>query len=234
LKTLKDLNVPYLDLWLMHWPVAFLYVPYDKNRRGYDSNYDPNDLSQIDLSSNGGSKVDRTVSIRETWEAMEKCVEEGLVKAIGVSNFTCPLIHDLLTYAKIRPVVNQVESHVYLQQSNLIKYCEEQLIRVEGYSVLGTSEFKKKDDPEVLKDPLIIKLSEKYGKSPAQICLRWQTQRGVIALAKSVTKERIKENISIFDFQLSDEDMKEISKIDRRFHFLNPIDWDTFKIPLWD
>jgi len=231
LKTLKDLNLEYLDLWLMHWPVAFAYVPFDTNKRGFDSDYDPDGCSKIDLTPYGGSKIDKTVSIRETWQAMEEMKELGLVRAIGVSNFTAILIHDLLTYAKIKPAVNQVELHPYLQQPELVTYCQKQGIVVEGYSPLGTSNFKKPDEPSVLNDETIKKIAEKYNKSTAQVSLRWATQRNVVPLPKSVSPQRIKENISIFDFTLSDEDMKQMSTLDKNYHFLRPNDW--YGIPLF-
>jgi len=220
LKTLKDLNLEYLDLWLMHWPVAFEYVPYDEKIRGFPADYDANT-----------GKLDMTVSIRETWLAMEEVYHQGLVKSIGVSNFTAILIHDLLTYATVKPSVNQVELHPYLQQGQLVSYCEKHNILVEGYSPLGTGEFKKPDEPTVLQDPLLVKLAEKHGKSVAQITLRWFVQRGLVALPKSVTPSRMKENISIFDFSLSEPEMKEIASIDRNYHFLRPQDW--YGLPLF-
>jgi len=199
---------------------------------GFDEYYDPDGCSKVDLTPYGGTRIDRKVTVRETWEAMEACAKEGLVRSIGVSNFTAVLIHDLLSYATIPPAVNQIESHPYLQQADLVEYCHRMGIRVEAYSPLGTAAFKKPDDPSTLSDPLIMKLAAKYGKTPAQICLRWQLQRGVVALPKSVHQIRIKENIAVFDWQLKDEDMKAISLIDRRYHFLNPKDW--YDIPIFD
>eukprot|EP01101_Sappina_pedata_P011388 TRINITY_DN7664_c0_g1_i1.p1 TRINITY_DN7664_c0_g1~~TRINITY_DN7664_c0_g1_i1.p1 ORF type:complete len:322 (+),score=153.32 TRINITY_DN7664_c0_g1_i1:30-995(+) len=225
LKTLKDLGLEYLDLYLIHWPVAFKFVPYDKERRGFDKSYDPNlgNLSAAD-------KFD-SVPIRETWEAMEALVEEGLVKAIGVSNFASALIHDLLTYAKIKPAVNQVENHPYLQQGPLVKYCQSKGIVIEAYSPLGTPGVKGASEPTVLEDPILNELAKKYSRSVAQIALRWQIQRGVVALPKSVTPSRIQENFSVSDFELSQEDFDKITSIDRKYRFLNPDDW--YQVPLF-
>jgi len=231
LKTLKDLNLEYIDLYLVHWPVAFAYVPYDENRRGYDDDYDPNGCSKVDLSKYGGSKIDRTVSVRETWEAMEALYHEGLVKAIGVSNFSGSILHDLLTYAKVKPAVLQIELHPYLQQSELVKYVQKEGILVEAYSPLGTGAFKKENEPTVLKDETLAALAKKHGKSVAQIALRWAVQRGTVPLPKSVNEDRIKENISVFDFELSQDEMEQIAKIDKNYRFLRPQDW--YGIPIF-
>lgn len=231
-KTLKDLNLAYLDLYLMHWPVAFAYVPYDPNRRGYDADYDPDGCTKIDLTPYGGTKIDSTVSIRETWEAMEQLVDAGLVKAIGVSNFTAPLIHDLLTYARIKPAVNQVELHPFLQQPALVAYCQRLGICVSGYSPLGTNDFRKPHEPSVLADPHIAQIAAAHGKSPAQVALRWATQRNVVVLPKSVHPARIAENIAIFDFQLTPAEMGTMKTLDRNYHYLRPNDW--YGIPLFE
>lgn len=230
-KTLKDLNLQYLDLFLIHWPVAFVYVPYDQDRRGWAEGYDPDGCSQIDLSANGGSKIDMTVSIRETWEALEACVDAGLVKAIGVSNFSAVLIHDLLTYARIRPAVNQVELHPFLHQKPLLDFCSKRGIVVQGYSPLGSGDFKKASDPTVLTNETLVAIGAKYGKSSAQVALKWATQRGTVALPKSVNAARLAENIAIFDFELSADDIAAIDKLDNDFHFLRPNDW--YQIPLF-
>jgi len=230
-KTLKDLNVEYLDLWLMHWPVAFAYVPYDQEKRGFADDYDPNGCSKVDLSKYGGSRIDRTVTIRETWEAMEECYNAGLVKAIGISNFNSGLIHDLLTYAKVKPAVLQVELHPYLQQNQLVAYCQKEGIAVEGYSPLGTSGFKKENEPSVLQDSVLNEIGKKHNKSSAQVALRWAVQRGTVALPKSVNADRVTQNFQVFDFKLTDEEMESIKNIDKGYRFLRPFDW--YGIPLF-
>jgi len=231
LKTLKDLNIEYIDLYLIHWPVAFAYVPFDPNRRGFDDDYDPNDCKKVDLTPYGGTKIDRTVSIRETWEAMEEIQREGLARSIGVSNFSASLIHDLLTYAKIKPAVNQIELHPYLQHEKLVKYCRSQNILVEAYSPLGTSDFKGKDEPTVLEDQKLKEIGDRHGKSVAAVTLRWIVQRGLVTVPKSVNPQRIAANLHVFDFSLTDQEMKEISLLDRNYHFLRPEDW--YGIPIF-
>eukprot|EP01006_Ploeotia_vitrea_P046398 TRINITY_DN67023_c6_g9_i1.p1 TRINITY_DN67023_c6_g9~~TRINITY_DN67023_c6_g9_i1.p1 ORF type:complete len:333 (+),score=181.41 TRINITY_DN67023_c6_g9_i1:81-1079(+) len=230
-KTLLDLGVEYLDLWLMHWPVAFVYVPYKAGVRGFDDTYDPDGCSGVDLSANGGSKIDMSVSIRETWEAMEACQRAGLVKNIGVCNFTAPLIHDLLTYATIKPAVNQVEMHPLLQQPALVKYCQAQNIAVTAYSPLGTADFKQPHEPSVLGDETLKKIADKHKQSVAQVALRFNVQRGVIVIPKSTNPDHIKDNLNVFDFTLDDDDMSTIAAMDRNYHFLRPQDW--YGIPLF-
>ena len=124
-KTLNDLSTEYLDLYLMHWPVAFKPVPIDPNERGFRD-------ESID-DSNGGKNIDPNVSIRETWQAKETLVDKGLVKHIGVANFPVILLHDLLSYSRIKPAVNQVEIHPYNQQSKLVSYCQSRNITVQAY-----------------------------------------------------------------------------------------------------
>lgn len=147
----------------------------------------------------------------ETWNALEKIYKEGRVKAIGVSNFHIHHLEDLLNHAEVVPMVNQVEFHPYLQQKELRKYCEEHLIRFEAWSPLMQGNFKN--------IPLIKNLAMKYGKTEAQIILRWDIQSGAVTIPKSVRKERIKENSEIFDFELSVEDMNEINALDQNKRF---------------
>jgi len=239
-KTLLDLRMDYVDLFLIHWPVAFAYVPYDPKVRGFPMSYEPDDCSNVDLRTQpwvGGSrathpKVDMTVSIRETWEAMEMCVSAGLAKAIGVANFTVPLLHDLLTYAKIVPAVNQVETHPYGQQAGMLQFCKAQGIQLQAYSPLGYGEFKKDTERTVLTEPVIGEIARRIGKSPAQVVLRWHAQRGVCAIPKTIRENELRENLGIFQFTLSEKDMAAITSLDTNFHYLRPRDW--FGLPLWD
>jgi len=224
-KTLLDLNLTYLDLYLIHWPVAFHYVPYDQSKRGFHEGYDPDGLKELDLSKFGGWPIDTTVSYGETWKAMEELVDAGLTKHIGVSNLTAVLLHDVLTYARIQPAVNQIELHPLLQQNALLAFCAKRNIVVQAYSPLGTSDFKKPEDPSLLSLPEIGVIAAKHNKSPAQVLLGWAVQRGTVALPKSVNPSRVVENASIFDFVLDEEDLAAIAKLDRDFHFLRPNDW---------
>lgn len=220
-KSLSDLKLDYLDLYLMHWGVATIPDRPDQpaNQRGEPLNKD----GVLELTS---------ASIRETWEAMEKLVKQGLVKAIGVANFTGIMLTDLLTYAKIKPAMNQVELHPYNQQQRLVDFCKYNDIAVTGYSPLGSPGNAKQDAPNLLADELILKLSKQYKKTSAQILVRWAIQRGTVTIPKSTHAERLKENIDVFDFALVEADMKEIAGLERRYRFVDPYDW--WKIPYFD
>ncbi|MBH8600013.1 aldo/keto reductase [Thermoactinomyces sp. CICC 23799] len=148
---------------------------------------------------------------KETWKALEKLYEDGLVKAIGVSNFQVHHLKDLLADAKVKPVVNQVEFHPYLTQKELLAYCNEENIQLEAWSPLMQG--------EVVRVDVIKELSEKYGKTPAQIVLRWDLQHGVVTIPKSVKEHRIRENADVFDFELSQEDMDKLDALNKNHRF---------------
>lgn len=147
----------------------------------------------------------------ETWKALEKLYADGRVRAIGVSNFQIHHLEHLLQDAKTKPTVNQVEYHPRLSQRPLLKFCKEQGIQMEAWSPLMQGK-------ELLAHDLLTELADKYGKSPAQIILRWDIQHGVVTIPKSVTPARIRENADIFDFELSAQDMERIDglNMDRR------------------
>jgi len=138
----------------------------------------------------------------ETWRAFEKLYKEGRIKAIGLSNFLPHHVDALLETAEIMPMVNQIEFHPGYMQQEAVAYSVEHKMLVEAWSPLGNG--------RVLADPMLAELAEKYGRSVAQICLRWVLQHGVLPLSKSVTASRIEENKNIFDFEISAEDMARI------------------------
>ncbi len=146
---------------------------------------------------------------KETWRALEKLYKDGRVKAIGVSNFLKHHLEDLFQSAEIIPMVNQMEFHPYLVQQDLIDFCNNNQIRYEAWSPLMIG---KAVDIEVIKA-----LSEKYHKTPAQIILRWDIQKGVVTIPKSSNKERINSNADIFNFEISEEDMKKIDSLDKGY-----------------
>ena len=224
-KTLNDLRVGYIDLFLIHWPVAFKYVDFDPNKRGWEN-------EDID-DSDGGKNIDPSVSLRDTWAAMEALVDKGLVKYIGVANFPVMLLHDLLSYSRIPPAVNQVEIHPYNQQSKLLAYCKSRGITVQAYSPLGTRGYKEKDEPDILSDPVLNEIANAHKITVAQLSLQWSLQRGCHVVAKSSNTKHLEENLLVNyknEFvsgaaQLSSDEMERIASLDRGYRFFRPEDW---------
>ncbi|WP_070327782.1 aldo/keto reductase [Exiguobacterium aurantiacum] len=144
----------------------------------------------------------------ETYKALEQLYEEGKVRAIGVSNFEIQHLEQIIQSCAIVPAVNQVEIHPYLSQKELIAYCKRYDIQIQAWSPLMKGR-------EALEDATIVDIASKYGKSPAQVILRWHLQNGVAVIPKSVTPSRIRENIQVFDFTLTKEDMAAIDGLNR-------------------
>ncbi|CAL9689854.1 unnamed protein product [Knipowitschia caucasica] len=206
-QSLGNLGLDYLDLYLIHWPYAF--------RRG--------DVT-FPRSEDGALLYDDT-HYRETWAAMESLVHKGLVRDIGLSNFNSHQISDICAMATVQPSVLQVEAHPYLSQDHLLSQCVQRGLVMTAYSPLGSADraWKAPDEPVLLQEPSIRDLSLKYNKSPAQVLLRWQTQRGVVAIPKSVTESRIQENIQVFDFCLQPEEMAQITALNRGWRYIVPM-----------
>jgi diketogulonate reductase-like aldo/keto reductase len=148
---------------------------------------------------------------KETYRALEKVYAEGKVRAIGASNFQIHHLEDLLSEAKVVPAVNQVEFHPYLSQKELLRYCTEKGIQLEAWSPLGQG--------HLLEHELLKGIASKYGKTVAQIILRWDVQLGVVTIPKSIREARIIENADIFDFELSAEEMQAIDGLNRNQRF---------------
>ncbi|KAF4112269.1 aldo-keto reductase family 1 member A1-B isoform X1 [Onychostoma macrolepis] len=206
LKTLKDLKLEYLDLYLIHWPYAF--------QRG-DTSFPRKE---------DGTLLYDNIDYKLTWAAMEKLVGKGLVRAIGLSNFNSRQIDDVLSVASVKPTVLQVESHPYLAQVELLAHCRDRGLVMTAYSPLGSPDraWKHPEEPVLLEEPAIAALAKKYNKTPAQIIIRWQTQRGVVTIPKSITQSRIKENIQVFDFTLEPEEMNQVTALHRGWRYIVP------------
>lgn len=147
----------------------------------------------------------------DSWRAMEELYRSGKIKAIGVSNFLQHHLEDLFTHCSVKPMVNQIEYHPYLTQPSLIKFLKDNKIHPEAWSPLMQG--------HITEVKLLSDIGRKYGKSSVQIVLRWDLQNGVITLPKSVRPDRIKENVDIFDFELTKEEMQSIDDLNQGFRF---------------
>ncbi|KAJ1076811.1 hypothetical protein K5549_010129 [Capra hircus] len=205
-KSLKDLQLEYVDLYIIHLPVAMVpgeaILPTDEN----------------------GKLIFDSVDLCHTWEALEKCKDAGLTKSIGVSNFNHKQLEKILNKPglKYKPVCNQVECHPYLNQSKLLEFCKSHDIVLVAYGALGaqrTLQWMNPNFPFLLEDPVLSAIAKKHKQTPALVALRYQIQRGVVVLAKSYNKKRIKENIQVFDFELTPEDMKAIEGLNSNIRY---------------
>lgn len=199
-RSLTNLGLDYLDLYLIHWPISFQQVD-DKIFTG-DAN---------------GLAVDGEVDFVDTWKGMEDVLKDGLVKSIGVSNFNSEQIARILRNSSVIPATNQVESHPYLAQKQLLEFCREKGIPLTAYSPLGNPGSAYNNNPNkknILEDPLVTKLAKKYKKTAGQILIKFQAQRGVIVIPKSVTRARIVENIQIFDFKMTADEITALENLD--------------------
>lgn len=197
-RSLKALQLDYLDLYLMHWPVA--------QRRGTDMPREDADLISLDK-----------LPLALTWAEMEKAREQGLTRAIGVSNFGINGLSALMEKAEFVPSVVQAESHPYLPQNELIDFCRRNMIAFTAYSPLGSGDraFKPAGEPSLLEAPEIKIIAEKNNLSPAQVLIAWQINRGVAVIPKSVHEERIKENYAAQFVELDNNDMDAIAAMGR-------------------
>lgn len=203
------MGVEYVDLYLIHWPV-YKKPRTTRDPKDYDHWFPGLDIDAETLTYEKGWIV-------QTWKDLEACVEKGLIKSIGVSNFTVSKLEKLLETAKIPPAVNQIEIHPALSNEEVVNWCHSKGIQVTAYSPLGSmdrpAKFVKDSNPVPLKDPVILEIANSHNKTAAQVILRWDIQRGIVVIPKSVHKERIEENFNIFDFELSEEEMNRINKL---------------------
>jgi len=203
-KTLKDLQLSYLDLYLMHIP-----IPTEKK--------------------DGDSTAVRRAgfSLLDTWRVLEQCYKEGLVKAIGVSNFPCILINDFQNAAEVVPAVNQIERHPYLAQYDLLHFHQSLGITLTAYAPFGNPGLmadKLRSQGPLLSNPIILDIAKKHRKAPAQVLIRWQIDSGVVVIPKSITPARIAENFNVYDFKLDAEDMTRLRTLDCGFRLFAQ-DW---------
>ena len=204
-KAIKSSNIPREQLFITT-KVWNADQGYDQTLAAFDKSLERLGLDYVDLYLIHWPVPAKDLYI-ETWRALEKLYSEGRVKAIGVSNFTVEHLERLMNESTIVPAVNQIELHPYLTQAPLREFCQQNDIVVESYSPLSGA------GGGLLNDPVLEDLAQKYGKSPAQIVIRWHLQNDLIVIPKSVTPERIQQNIDVFDFQLDSDDMAAIDNL---------------------
>lgn len=214
-KTLQDLGVDYLDLYLIHFPIALQYVP-------IGTRYPPEWI--FDPRAQQPEMKIASVPLFETWRAMEALVAKGKVKQIGVCNYNSALMHDLMAYAKIKPALLQIESHPYLTQERLLRLATDYDIAVTTFSPLGSLSYialdMAREEESLLTQPVVLAAAARVKRSAAQVLLRWGVQRGTAIIPKTSRVERLQENLALFDFVLTTQEMDAISALNcsRRFN----------------
>ncbi|ORY64912.1 NAD(P)H-dependent D-xylose reductase [Pseudomassariella vexata] len=213
----------YLDLFLIHFPIALEFIPFETLR--WPCFWSDKEQTKVTPLAK--------VPISETWGALEDLVktpqnQDGFVRSIGVSNFHTQLLYDLLSYAKIQPSVLQIEHHPYLTQPELIAMAQENNIAVTGYSTFGPQSFLElgnvtaKNATPLFETSVVKSLAEKYGKAPGQILLRWCTQRNIIVIPKSNNVDRLKQNLECCSFDMTETELKQISELNLGLRFNSP------------
>lgn len=222
--TLNDLQLEYIDLYLVHWPVALK----------------PN----VIFPEKGEDMVSlKDLPISETWSGMESAVALRLAKHIGVSNFSIKKLKSISAIANIKPEVNQIELHPLLQQQEMLEYCNNENINLTAYSPLGSKdripEMKAQNEPNLFENPIITEIAKAHDCSSAQVLINWAIERGTSVIPKSVNPGRLKQNFESINFKLSEDEMNRIAKLDKHFRYVNGAFWalpdSTYTVAnLWD
>ena len=216
-KSLEDLGLDYFDLYLVHFPIALKYVDFN-DRYPPEWIFNPED-------EHPAMEPD-AVPLSETWTAMEGLVENQLARKIGVCNYSAVLLHDLMSYARIKPAMLQIESHPYLTQEALIRTAQSYNIAVTAFSPLGALSYVSIDmataGDSVLTEAVVTAAAKRAGVTAAQVVLRWGVQRGTAVIPKTSKLERLTENLSLSEFTLTDEEMDAISGLNQNRRFNDP------------
>ena len=217
-KSLEDLQIDYFDLYLIHFPIALRFVPFE-TRYPPEWIYDPSaDVPKMEHAS---------VPVIETWRAIERLVENGLTRNIGVANFNVQGVRDILSYARIPPAVLQVELHPYNTQSKLLRFCRDEGIAVTGFSPLGSGSYQQlgwtTESDSVLNNAVVIDIAKAHDITPAQVVLRWAVQRGTSAVVKTSSYKRMRENLNALKWgTLSEKEMRDIDSLNQGRRFNDP------------
>jgi diketogulonate reductase-like aldo/keto reductase len=196
-RSLDRLKLDYLDLYLIHWPAAM-----KKSPEGVDS--------------------PAGIPLADTWKYLEEMVDEGLLRSIGVSNCESRHLNEILTSCRIKPVINQVECHPFLNQEKLLSFCQQHGIVLEAYSPLCKSGANYPSKVDLLNNEVMLRIAKKHNFTVAQVALKWQVQRGVVVIPKSVTPSRVLENISLANLVLDKQDMDDIRALNIGYRLVNP------------
>ncbi|MCW5208172.1 aldo/keto reductase [Desulfobulbus sp. US1] len=223
-KTLADLQTDYLDLYLIHWPVA-----HKKGCLFPNTGADMFSLEELPLS--------------QTWKGMEAVLDKKLCRHIGVSNFSVPKLKALLEVARVRPEMNQIELHPYLQQPEMLDFCRKNKVHMTAYSPLGSPDrppaLKENDEPVLLEEAVVRRIAELHGCTSAQVLINWAVERETAVIPKSINPARLQENLSAAFLGLSPEDMVDITDLDRQRRYVSGAFWALEDGPctvanLWD
>lgn len=221
-KQLQDYGIEYFDLYVIHFPIAIKYV-------------DPSVRYPPGWADENGNTSPAKAPLQDTYRAMEELYEEGLIKNIGISNYNGALLLDVQRYAKHLPQTLQIEHHPYLVQQDLLNLCQTLKIAVTAYSSFGPQSFLELDMASAKETPLLFdhkhvqSIAQKHNKTPAQVLLRWATQRGVAVIPKSNNQGRLAQNLDVCSFDLAEDEIKAISSLDKGLRFNNPL---NYGIPL--
>ncbi|PSR13918.1 MAG: aldehyde oxidoreductase [Bacteroidetes bacterium] len=211
-RTLADLGLDYLDLYLIHWPIA-----QQPDKVSARSAADFIALADCPLTA--------------TWQGMEAAQAAGLVRHIGVSNFNARHLTQLLEGGQVKPAMNQIELHPYLQQPALVAFCQEHGIHLTAYSPLGSADrpagLKAADEPILLEDPIIVQLARQHQATPAQVLISWSIHRGIAVIPKSVNPGRLRENFAAAELHLSAEDLRQLATLDRGRRYVDGKFWEV-------
>ena len=232
-KTLQDLQLDYLDLYMIHFPISLKFVPFEER-------YPPEWFN--DPNSPDPKMIPSKIPLSDTWRAMELLKESGLVKHIGVCNYSSGLLHDLMNYCIIKPEVLQIESHPYLTQEKLIKLAQNYDLEVTAFSPLGSISYEElggaKEEESLIRNKTIKSISTDLDVTPAQLILSWALNRGTSIVVKSIDEDRMKENLEALEIRLDQSVTDKISALnmDKRYNDPGEFCEDAFNtfFPIYD